>query len=793
MTSKIRTFDFVTGVETSTAPTAGTPTLDDDIVTKGYADDHYVQGGESLADLTALKAVAAADRADGDVVLVRSTDILYAFDSGSAATGDDNFVVVPDAGTGRWLRTPGDVATLTDSQVITNKDIDGGTASNTSRLTIPKGTKTALDALTRKEGTVVYATDLQKFFLDDGTNLVEVSGAGAGGINHITNPDAEVNADDWNTYADAAGTEPVDGTGGSANVTFTRTTTASEIGRGDASFELAKDAANRQGEGVSTDFTLPNSDQNKQLTVSFEYQTSANYAAADIGVYLIRDTGGTPAVVSPSTIDLPASPGGFTKFLATFVTNDDDDWRLAFHVASTNASAYDVQIDNVIVGPQENSVMVPASTDWEDYTPTLQNGTNVTINKSRFKRIGDSILINFDMTMSANGSGGTFEVGLPDGLTKDTTKIDDTADHHFGFGQFQDSSAAVRDSIVALNSTGQDRLNFAKTINTSFGFAGSDLDSGDKLSFDAIIPIAEYAGSSVGVTNSVVEYAYNSSTATAADDTSSFAYGPSGALIQNITATLQRRVRFRTPIQPSDVIKVQIDIQGDDRWTDIDGWASNGTQDVSAYQRQDNTDYGFGMLEQVSGSDTDIDVFFSENRSPNTSGGYAAAGFAWSSGSVGTTAKWRLVKSSNPIPVRCDDINTFVSDTQETSFAIGGSGFTEVCQVALTRGVWEIWGNVTSLGFTNQARLTSVITTTVAGSYTATNADFGTGVARDNPILFNSGGSAATMSGGIHQLRIEVTSATTYRLHALTLDTSAAQQSSNVVGSLYARRIHDIQ
>lgn len=59
--------------------------------------------------------------------------------------------------------------------VLTNKDIDGGTASNTTRITIPKDTKTNLDALTRKTATIVYASDLLKAYVDNGTTLVELS------------------------------------------------------------------------------------------------------------------------------------------------------------------------------------------------------------------------------------------------------------------------------------------------------------------------------------------------------------------------------------------------------------------------------------------------------------------------------------------------------------------------------------------------------------------------------------------------------------------------------------------
>src|SRR5690606_6234560 len=42
------------------------------------------------------------------------------------------------------------------------------------RVPLPKDTKSNLDNLTRKEGTLVYATDLKKAFLDDGASLVEL-------------------------------------------------------------------------------------------------------------------------------------------------------------------------------------------------------------------------------------------------------------------------------------------------------------------------------------------------------------------------------------------------------------------------------------------------------------------------------------------------------------------------------------------------------------------------------------------------------------------------------------------
>lgn len=67
-----------------------------------------------------------------------------------------------------------------DALVFTNKDIDGGTASNSNRLTVPKNTKTNLDGLTRKEGTILYGTDTGKFYRDNGSSLAGLGGGGGG-------------------------------------------------------------------------------------------------------------------------------------------------------------------------------------------------------------------------------------------------------------------------------------------------------------------------------------------------------------------------------------------------------------------------------------------------------------------------------------------------------------------------------------------------------------------------------------------------------------------------------------
>lgn len=67
-----------------------------------------------------------------------------------------------------------EVITASHEQTLTNKDIDGGIASDTNRITIPKGDKADLDSLPRKEASLVYATDQEKVYLDSGAELIPV-------------------------------------------------------------------------------------------------------------------------------------------------------------------------------------------------------------------------------------------------------------------------------------------------------------------------------------------------------------------------------------------------------------------------------------------------------------------------------------------------------------------------------------------------------------------------------------------------------------------------------------------
>lgn len=73
--------------------------------------------------------------------------------------------------------TTGAIVGISDTQVLTNKDIDGGTASDTSRITLAKASTGTLSGLTRKEGTIFYDTTLGAPVFDDGATLNTISSA----------------------------------------------------------------------------------------------------------------------------------------------------------------------------------------------------------------------------------------------------------------------------------------------------------------------------------------------------------------------------------------------------------------------------------------------------------------------------------------------------------------------------------------------------------------------------------------------------------------------------------------
>lgn len=371
-----------------------------------------------------------------------------------------------------------------------------GSAININNET---GATAANRILTGTSGTLSLANNASIILTYDGTSarwrVIGGSGSGSGGsgINYILSPGADTGAAGWVTYADAAGVSPVDGTGGSPVVTFT--TTATTPIRGLASFLITKDAANRQGNGVSYDFTIDSADKGKVLQGSFEYQiASGAFADNDISVWIYDITNGV--MIQPAPYLLKNS-GLIEKFPIEFQTSiNSTSYRLIFHVASTSALAYSIKMDTVTVGPQAK-LYGSAVTDWVSYTPANFNGFGSTsaIN-IQWRRQGDSVQVRGIFT-TTSPTAAEARVSLPTGLTIDSTKI--TATQKVGEAFASGSTNPYQVHVMAQAS--QAYLNFSRSLNSAspstLANANDIWASGNTNSFYATVPITGWSSSQV--------------------------------------------------------------------------------------------------------------------------------------------------------------------------------------------------------------------------------------------------------------------------------------------------------
>lgn len=263
----------------------------------------------------------------------------------------------------------GAVVGTTDAQVITAKDIDGGTASNTSRLTSPKNTKANLDGLTRKEATIVYGTDTKKLYVDDGTVLKGIGSGAGGGVNFLTlttawspdntdNSDFETSIGNWVTYDNGAVAVPTTMTGGSpSQLTLSRTTTVGEILDGTASLKLVKAAADAQGEGISCVANVPPAYSGKRAKISVPYRIlSGSLVSGDVKCYVYDVT--NSVLITPFNNDVVGSNGTLTAVfdVPNAASNANVQIRVGFHFATTSTVAVTLLMDDARVESLTNAV-----------------------------------------------------------------------------------------------------------------------------------------------------------------------------------------------------------------------------------------------------------------------------------------------------------------------------------------------------------------------------------------------------------------------------------------------------
>lgn len=392
-----------------------------------------------------------------------------------------------------------ELATISGTQQLTNKDYDGGTASNTSRLTVPKNTITNLQGLTRKEGTLAYASDLNKLYADDGSTLIEV-GSGSGVTNYITNSDFESNVTTgWNllTATITSGVPTGAPTVGSAASITTFTTTNTNPLQGSYSLQTASSGAWAQGAGVISDaLTLNREDQAKVLFISGYYEvvsgaSNANFSGTSSNTYAVYIYDVTnSAWVQPAGVYAINQSSGSGRFIATFQTASNlASFRVAIVAVNASSGAITVNWDSLVCGPQSYLYGAPV-TDWVAFTPSLA-GMSLSTNTGFYRRVGDSVEIQVYAVSSSTVST-TIALTIPASLTIDTTKVN-TGTQCLGVALANDVSGnAVTATAVYASST---TLQFWATSAAGVFGAASPFTwaSGDKLSIHAFVPVSGWS------------------------------------------------------------------------------------------------------------------------------------------------------------------------------------------------------------------------------------------------------------------------------------------------------------
>lgn len=481
----------------------------------------------------------------------------------------------------------------------------------------------ASDPIDCDESRVYWNSTSKQAKVCNGTAWTALGSGGGGSEKNYINPDHDAETGTvgaWATYADAAATTPADGTGGTATTTFGTTAVTTEVIAGSNSYELAKPASNEQGEGVSYDFTLDRADTNKPLKINVKYQTSANYTSSDVVVYIYDVTNTT--LITPSQTEMAATSGAIGHFIASWASTDSTSYRVIFHIAGTGTTAWDLFLDEIVVGPGVRA-QGAVVTGWKSYTPTTQGFGTVSGVAVEYAEVGETLHVKGKFT-TGTVTASEAQVGLPN----DYTALVPASPLQIGTAA---RGATGSRDLVVLATTDDAFVNFGWTSQDTEGSGGNPLTvrngndltgNSETFTFEFSVRVNELVGRGVlNIGENDVEYAFNTDTDND-DDTTSFGYGPQGVNFGAYdTATRSKRVKFQSPIQPTDEITIE---------TSRDGlnWVTAGDDYyVEMRTREGSTEYG---IDYTPVDSTSIDVNFHPFRNKGT-GVYGASGNAWSS------------------------------------------------------------------------------------------------------------------------------------------------------------------
>lgn len=337
-------------------------------------------------------------------------------------------------------------------------------------------------------------------------------------------------------------------------------------------------------------------------------------------------------------------------------------------------------------------VNVPVVTAWEDVSnpplPTgLGSGSGTWI-YYKTRRVGSNLEIS--ARFNKDGTAGTGTTNVAFSLPYSNITIDSSI-----------NTAGFALSYLVGGQAGYRIIGLSRSTSTSFVFEkdggadaikGSDMASNSQIRFVALIPITEwFSGTTTLATRAVEEYAFNTSTSTTTSDFTSFGYGPNGAVIQNITANLARRVQFQSNILSTDKIVVEVSA---DRVTWIPvGGLLNG-QVVDSFRFDGTNLCGIG-INATPGFLNQVDVQFGIRRTTGGDWSGVISGYYWRARKVSSGAQVGYpVSARNIVGDTSGSVvpTGMLGETYRVSVSGSAPNLTTVnlATVALPAGVWSV-------------------------------------------------------------------------------------------------------
>lgn len=316
----------------------------------------------------------------------------------------------------------GNVVGTTDTQTLTNKtltspdintpDIDGGTASNTSRIILPKETTTNLDALTDTEALIAYDTTLGTPVFNNGAGWTAIgTGSGGGGLDVFFTENHETNGIDDYT----SGNNATFDNGGTLDGTLVLDTTTPINGDQGLKYTMSTSSTNDWIAGGS----ITVGEKQQENTIGFEFYYKYDGDDDDIR-FVIYDATNSQEI-GQSTLFLKASSKAQRFSAQAYVPNGVTAIKYGFQVVTGNNTKI-LLVDDITgtVSPFISKNILNA-TDREDYTPTFSAGLGtVTEIDVTQRRLGQNLTVE-GAFRAGTVAASVVSISLPSGLNIDTT------------------------------------------------------------------------------------------------------------------------------------------------------------------------------------------------------------------------------------------------------------------------------------------------------------------------------------------------------------------------------------